>query len=179
MSPTSDEIREEIVEAAEAGENRREIARRLGVSLSTVTRVWRRYSKTDQRSPQVRERKGIIAKEKARSLLSMLRYHPEYTLLEYCYWWERKHGLLVSVATMSRTLAKLQRERAAKERDADLGSRIEDSDHEDFEDEDSEGSEDEDSKDEDFEDYQEMFARVIPHWEFEEYPLAPEQVENL
>lgn len=108
MRPYSQDLREKIIRALEAGETQEEVADRFTVSLSFVEKLWRRWRTTGScaalahaggRQRALREHEAAIRKEVAGQ--------PDVTLAELC---ERLAGAgapAVSLATMCAELARL------------------------------------------------------------------------
>jgi transposase len=108
MNAYSEDLRKKIVEAAERGTSKTEVARAFGVGVSSV----KRYVAT------VREGRSLVPKgrpgskpkldERARKLLEAdLEERPAATLPERREFLERVVGVRVSDSTISRTLERL------------------------------------------------------------------------
>jgi transposase len=108
MKPYSQDLREKIIRALEAGETQEEVADRFSVSLSFVEKLWRRWRTSGScaalahaggRQRALREQEAAIRKEIAAQ--------PDVTLSELC---ERLAGAgapSVSLATMCAELQRL------------------------------------------------------------------------
>lgn len=108
MKPYSQDLREKIIRALEAGETQEEVADRFSVSLSFVEKLWRRWRTSGScaalahaggRQRALREHEAAIRKEVAAQ--------PDVTLSELC---ERLAGAgapSVSLATMCAELQRL------------------------------------------------------------------------
>ncbi len=108
MRPYSQDLREKIVRALEAGETQEEVADRFSVSLSFIEKLWRRWRETGScaalahaggRQRSLRGHEAAIRKEVAAQ--------PDVTLSELC---DRLAGVgapAVSVATMCTELRRL------------------------------------------------------------------------
>jgi transposase len=104
----SRDLRERSVQAVTSGMTRAEVAQVLGVSISSIGR-WKRTAAAGE-SLEPKRHPGPRAKigpADAAALQAQVEEHPDATLAEHCARWATQHEA-VSVATMSRTLARLQ-----------------------------------------------------------------------
>ena len=108
MKTYSADFRERLLRAIDAGLGQAEAARLFGVGTSTLKRWKRRRRDTGAVAPSPRRgRPPTIGPDQRAALEAQVRAAPDATLAEHCASWERAHGVRVSVATMSRALAKL------------------------------------------------------------------------
>jgi transposase len=104
----SADFRERLLRAIDAGLPQAEAARLFGVGTSTLKRWKRRRQETGALAPTPRPgRAPVIGPAQQAALAAQVRAAPDATLAEHCATWERERGVRVSVATMSRALAKL------------------------------------------------------------------------
>ena len=107
MNAYSKDLRLRVLAAVDRGTPRREIVRLLGVSVATIGRYVRRRRETGEVAPRPSPgRTPSICKtaEERRALWRQLEENPEATLQRHCELWERRHGVRVSAATMSRAV---------------------------------------------------------------------------
>ena len=99
-----------ILAAVERGDPYAEVSRLFGVSLATIGRYVRRKRETGEVAPRPspgRTPRICNSAEERRALWEQLEENPEATLEEHRQVWEKKRGVLVSVATMSRAIRRL------------------------------------------------------------------------
>jgi transposase len=103
------DLRERIVAAVDAGQAREAVARRFGVSLTTVGNYLRLRRATGGLAP--RPRRGdqpAIGAGRYPALVAQLEAAPDATLEERCARWAATTGQAVSVSTMWRTIARAE-----------------------------------------------------------------------
>ena len=104
------DLRQRVLAAVDRGTPREEIVRVLGVSHPTIRRYLRLRRETGsvapKLSPERPPRVGGTA-EQRRALWAQLEAHPEATLEHHRQMWEEEHGVMVSIATMSRAIRRL------------------------------------------------------------------------
>jgi transposase len=108
MRAYSEDLRERVIRAVEAGRPRDEVAARFEVSVPTIER-WVRL-KRDTGGLARRRVPGPVAVKTAglgAVLPERLAEHADATLAEQCMWWREVSGFEVSTATMSRALTRL------------------------------------------------------------------------
>jgi len=97
------------------GTPRAEIVKTFAVSRSTIKRYLKLRRETGDIKPRAipgrPSRKGVALQA---GLLPRLEAHPDATLVEHCQFWEAMHGVLVSSATMSRAIQRLNWTRKKK-----------------------------------------------------------------
>jgi transposase len=107
MNAYSKDLRLRVLEAVDRGLARKEVASLFGVSLSTIKRYVKRRKEGKDLSPKPspgRKRRILSSAEEKRALWEQLKNNDEATLERHCQLWEEKHGVRVSVATMSRAI---------------------------------------------------------------------------
>ena len=107
MKQYSTDLREKVCQARDAGLTRTEVARRFGVSPSSVTR-WQR-SQRQSGSVAAKPRPGRAPKLSAADeavLVEQVLAAPEPPLVAHAQQWEQRTGVRLSVATLSRALAR-------------------------------------------------------------------------
>jgi transposase len=108
MKAYSEDLRERVIRAVEAGRPREAVATRFEVSVPTIER-WVRLkrdtgglARRPVPGPAAVKTVGLLA-----ALPGRLAEHADATLEEHCSWWRGVSGFEVSTATMSRALARL------------------------------------------------------------------------
>lgn len=104
--------RERILAAVDAGMPRAKAAAHFNVSLATIKRYLKQRRDTGTLAPKSaigRPPAIATARDPAQhaALQAQLAAHPEATLADFCRWWTEHQGRQVSIATMSRTIARL------------------------------------------------------------------------
>lgn len=108
MKQYSTDLRERVCQARDAGATRTEVARLFGVSLSSISR-WQR-ARTEAGTVAAKPRPGRppkVGPGDEAALVEQVLAHPEATLGEQAAQWGSEHGGSLSVATLSRLLARL------------------------------------------------------------------------
>ena len=107
MKAYSEDLRERVIRAVEAGRPRDEVAARFEVAVPTIERWVRLKRETGglARRPVPGSAPvktvGLLA-----ALPERLAGHADATLAEHCSWWREASGWDVSTATMCRALAR-------------------------------------------------------------------------
>ncbi|MBA3702983.1 MAG: transposase [Rubrobacteraceae bacterium] len=107
MGIYSKDLRVRAVAAVERGIPRREVVETFSISLTTLKRWLRMRTEGKDLSPGIstgRKRRILATLEEKRLLWSQLEENTDATLERHCRMWERKTGVGVSVATMSRAM---------------------------------------------------------------------------
>ena len=108
MKAYSEDLRQRVIRAVEAGEPREDVAARFEVSVPTIERWVRLKRETGglarRRVPGAAPVKTVGL---AAALPGRLAAHADATLADHCSWWHQVSGWAVSTATMSRALARL------------------------------------------------------------------------
>jgi len=102
------ELREQVLQAADAGRSGAEIARSFGLSRRSLTRwrQWRRKRGTVATKPRS-GRPPKITPEQYAALRAQIAAHPDATLPEHCTRWEQTHGTRISPPVLRRVLRRL------------------------------------------------------------------------
>jgi transposase len=103
----SKDLRLRVLEAADRGLPRKEVANLFRVSLSTIKRYMKRRGEGEDLAPKPspgRRRRILATQEEKRALWEQLEQNDEATLERHCELWEQQRGVRVSVATMSRAI---------------------------------------------------------------------------
>lgn len=110
MKPYSLDLREKIVSTYEAGNTSiRQVAERFQVSKNTVQSLLKRKQATGALQPAAATGgKASQLTGYEQEIAEMVETHQDYTLSEYCEYWQDKTGVRVSESTMCRFLQKQQ-----------------------------------------------------------------------
>ena len=102
------ELREQVLQAADAGLRAMEIARSFGINRRSLTRwrQWRRERGTVATQPRSGRPPKITPGQYA-ALRAQIAAHPEATLQEHCIRWEQFHGTSISPLRLSQLLRRL------------------------------------------------------------------------
>lgn len=108
MRAYSIDLRQRVLHAVDHGTPRAEVAALFHVSLSTIKRYLkqRQVSGNLARKP-VPGRPSRYGTALDAELPAQLAAHDDATLEQHCQLWEQTHGVRVSLATMSRAIARL------------------------------------------------------------------------
>lgn len=108
MKAYSEDLRERVIRAVEAGRPREAVAARFEVSVPTIERWVRLKRETGglARRP-VPGPDAVKTVGLASALPERLAEHADATLADHCSWWHGVSGWEVSTATMSRALTRL------------------------------------------------------------------------
>ena len=104
----SEELREQVLQAADAGQSAAQIARSFGLSRRSLAR-WRQWRR-DRGTVATKPRSGRppkIAPGQYAALRSQIAADPDATLHEHCTRWEQTHGTSISPPVLSRVLRRL------------------------------------------------------------------------
>ncbi|CAN5682979.1 hypothetical protein BH24ACT22_BH24ACT22_02060 [soil metagenome] len=110
MNAYSKDLRLGVLRAVERGIPRRKIADLFGISRPTIGRYVKLKASGEDLAPKPspgRKAKILDDPEHKRILWEQLEENDTATLEEHCEMFDRKRGVLVSVATMSRAVRKL------------------------------------------------------------------------
>lgn len=110
MKPYSLDLREKIISTYEAGNTSiRQVAERFQVSKTTVQALIKRKQATGTLEPaRATGGKASQLAGYAQDIAEMVERHQDYTLAEYCEYWQDKTGVRVSESAMCRFLQKQQ-----------------------------------------------------------------------
>ena len=108
MRAYSLDLRTHVLRAVDAGVSKAEAARVFGISVRTIDRYLQRRRETGEVAaiPSPGQRPHI-APAQYDELTAQLQAHPDATLAAHCQYWQQAHKVALSVATMSRTIARL------------------------------------------------------------------------
>ncbi len=107
MRPYSQDLRERIIAALEAGERTGQVAARFAVSDRTVRRYWQLLRERATLAPRpIPGRRRLTAGREA-ELLAQLQAHPDATLAQHGRLWFDRTGQRLSLATMHRAIRRL------------------------------------------------------------------------
>lgn len=102
------DFRDRLLRALDAGLARAEAARTFGVTERTMRRWQQQRRETGSVAPKRRlGRRRQIGAEAEPVLRAQVAAHGDATLAEHCACWAATHDVTVSMATMSRSLARL------------------------------------------------------------------------
>ena len=107
MGAYSKDLRIKTLAALQRGIPRREVVETFGISLATLKRWLRKSREGEDLSPRYstgRKRRILATLQEKRMLWSQLEENDDATLEDHCELWQRKTGVWVSVATMSRAI---------------------------------------------------------------------------
>ena len=108
MKQYSVDLRERLLGAIDVGLSQAEAARLFGVGTSTITRWRQRRAATKAVTPTPRSgRQPTIGADQAGALATQVAQAQDATLADHCATWAQRHGVAVSVATMSRSIRRL------------------------------------------------------------------------
>jgi transposase len=108
MKPYSEDLRERVVRAVAIGTPREDVAAMFAVSVASIERWLRLKRETGGLAPKpVPGPPAVKTTAVMESLPERLAEHADATLEEHCSWWQEVSGVVVSTATMSRALARL------------------------------------------------------------------------
>ncbi len=108
MRAYSIDLRERIVRAVRAGKAKGEVARLFDVNVSTVKRYLVRDAQRALAPKKSPGRPRRIPTAEQPDLAAQVEASPDATLEEHCAAWEKSHGVRLSVATMHRSIARVQ-----------------------------------------------------------------------
>ncbi len=105
MNAYSKDLRLKVPAAVDRGMRRKEMAEVFGVSLATIKRWLKRRRETgDIDAKLIPGRPSVKGRALRAWLPGQLKNNPDLTLKEHCEAFEEECGILVSTATMSRTI---------------------------------------------------------------------------
>jgi len=83
MKPISNEKRELIITAKKRGEKEEDITKWLGISVRSVSRIWKLYNETESVQPKKRPgRKSSLDEAKIEQIRNAVKQQPDLTLEE-------------------------------------------------------------------------------------------------
>ena len=107
MRAYSLDLRERIIASQEEGTSIRKLAKQFKVSKGMVSNLIKLKKETGSIQPKPARggKPGKLAGKEA-ELRKMVQKKPDYTLEEYCEYWDEQTGVRVSSSTMCRELKK-------------------------------------------------------------------------
>ena len=110
MNAYSKDLRIKALAALDRGMPRKEAASTFGISLATLKRWLKRRREGEDLAPRPspgRTPRILASQQQRRALWQQLEENDDATLARDCELWERRTGVAVSVATMSRAVRRL------------------------------------------------------------------------
>lgn len=108
MKAYSQDLRQRVVRAVDAGQSQAEIAKTFAVSVATIKRYLKQRRETGHVLPKAipgrPAKKGAVLQA---NLRAQLEAHPDATREEHCRLFQAEHGIEVSTASISRARASL------------------------------------------------------------------------
>jgi transposase len=99
------DLRQQVLRAVDEGISRVQIMDLFQVSRATIKRYLKQRRETGTVLPRpIPGRPPKKGGALQRGMQELLEAHPEASQQEYCQWWEAKHGMQVSRASMSRAI---------------------------------------------------------------------------
>src|SRR5947209_13387281 len=104
----SQDLRQRVMRAVDAGESQAEIAKTFAISVATIKRYLKQRRETGHVLPKVipgrPAKKGALLRA---NLRTQLEAYPDATREEHCRLFQAKHGIEVSTSSISRARAGL------------------------------------------------------------------------
>ena len=108
MKAYSQDLRQRVLAAVDAGTRRSEVVRQFQVSLATLKRLLKqRREEGHVQSKTIVGPSFRISTQQHAMLQAQLRAAPDATLEEHCRHWQEQQGRRVSTSTMSRAIRRL------------------------------------------------------------------------
>jgi transposase len=108
MKQYSVDLRERLLGAIDAGLSQAEASRLFGVGTSTITRWRQQRRETGRVAPKPRTgRRPAIGPAQGDALQAQVAAAPDATLAVHCAQWADAHGVVLSIASMSRAIRRL------------------------------------------------------------------------
>src|SRR5437016_4156684 len=108
MKAYSQDLRQRVLRAVDAGQRQAEIAKTFAVSVATIKRYVKQRRETGHVQPKAipgrPAKKGAVLQAHLRAQLEA---HPDATREEHCQLFQAEHGIEVSTASISRARAAL------------------------------------------------------------------------
>lgn len=109
MKPYSLDLRQKIIASHQEGVSIRKLANQFRVSKGMVWNLVKLKRETGSIEPKLATGgKPSQLKGKEQELGAMVREYSDYTLEEYCEYWDEQTGVRVSASTMCRELQKIE-----------------------------------------------------------------------
>jgi transposase len=108
MKAYSQDLRQRVLRAVDAGHTQTEIAKTFAVSVATIKRYLKQRRETGHVEPKaIPGRPAAIGAVLQEGLRAQLEAHPDIRLEDHCRLWEEEHGMRVSTASISRAITRL------------------------------------------------------------------------
>ena len=108
MKAYSQDLRQRVLDAVDAGTPRGEIVRQFQVSLATLKRLLQQRRAEGHVQPKpIPGPSFSIPPEQHAALLAQLQAQPDATLEQHCQGWQQTQQVTVSTSTMSRALRRV------------------------------------------------------------------------
>src|SRR5579859_8291631 len=108
MKAYSQDLRQRVLRAVDAGQSQGEVAKTFAVSVATIKRYLKQRRETGHIEPKaIPGRPALIGAALQAGLRAQLEAHPDVRLEDHCRLWKEEHGMQVSTASISRAIARL------------------------------------------------------------------------
>src|SRR6266700_5744529 len=109
MKAYSQDLRQRVVRAIDAGQSQAEIAKTFAVSVATIKRYLKQRRETGHVLPKaIPGRPALISAVLQAHLSAQLEAHPDATREEHCRLCQAEHGIEVSTGSIRRARAPLR-----------------------------------------------------------------------
>lgn len=103
MKAYSQDVRQRVLRAIDAGAIQDRVAEQFAVSVATIKRYLKARRETGHVEPKpIKGRPAVKGTALQAGLLEQLEAHPDATREEHCQMWEATHGIKVSPASITR-----------------------------------------------------------------------------
>jgi transposase len=103
MKAYSQDLRQRVLRAIDAGASQNQVAEQFAVSVATIKRYLKARRETGHVEPKpITGRPNIKGAALQSGLLGQLEAYPDATREEHCQMWEASHGIKVSPASITR-----------------------------------------------------------------------------
>ena len=108
MKAYSQDLRQRVLRAVDAGQTQAEIAKTFAVSVATIKRYLKQRRESGHVQPKtIPGRPATKGAALDAGLLAQLEAHRDATLADHCQLWEAEHRTKVSTASISRAITRL------------------------------------------------------------------------
>jgi transposase len=123
MKAYSQDLRQRVLRAIDAGASQGEVAETFAISIATIKRYLKQRRETGHVQPKaIPGRPKVVGTALEAGLLEQLHTYPDATREQHCQMWEATHGIKVSPASITRARQALGWTRK-KRRSAPVSSR--------------------------------------------------------